>query len=102
MRKTPSKLKQMAERRARIAGDFAHCKESNDALIEEVSQLHQRLSLVTSSLISSTEKLDRLTKELAALDESIMAFNPNVNPQSIDPIKAWKGKCQVPPVYKRV
>jgi hypothetical protein len=71
MRKTPSYLKGLAETRARAAGDV----ERYQQILEEVSS-----------------KLAQAKAEVAACDRLICKFDTRLNPELIEPIRAWKGR----------
>lgn len=71
MRKTPSYLKGLAETRARAAGDV----ERYQQILEEVG-----------------EKLAQAKAEVAACDRLICKFDGRLNPEMIQPIRAWKGR----------
>lgn len=71
MRKTPSYLKGLAETRARVAGDLARYQE----LYNEIGQ-----------------KLAEAKAELEACDRLIRKFDERLNPNLIEPIRAWKGR----------
>lgn len=70
MRKTPSYLKGLAETRARVAGDIRRYEQ----LFSDISQA-----------------LEKAKAELAACDTLIRRFDERLNPELIEPIKAWKG-----------
>lgn len=92
MKRVPTKLKQLAERRARIAGEFDACKKNNGELQAEVAELTRRLRIAESCVEPAIKNLARLTKAMATIDASIVMLNNDVNPGAIQPIYAWKGK----------
>lgn len=67
--RTNSALKWMANERAAIAG--------------ELESLRKTLSVLRS-------REARLASQLAALDETIVRFDENLDPESIRPVNAWK------------
>lgn len=71
MRKTPSYLKGLAETRARVAAEVQRYQK----LQEEIGQV-----------------LDTAQAELDACDRLIRKFDERLNPELIQPIKAWKGR----------
>lgn len=71
MVKVPSYLKGLVETRARA-----------DAYV-------QRLEAV---IREAEERLAKAMAEREACDTLISAYNPNLNPDSIEPIRAWRGK----------
>lgn len=71
MRKTPSYLKGLAETRARVAAD-----------VQRYQQLHNEIG----------QTLEKAKAELVACDTLIRKFDERLNPELIEPIKAWKGR----------
>ena len=71
MRKTPSYLKGLAETRARASADVSRYQR----LYEEIGQA-----------------LEKAKAELVACDTLIRKFDERLNPELIEPIKAWKGR----------
>jgi hypothetical protein len=71
MRKTPSYLKGLAETRARVAAD-----------VRRYQQLHDEIG----------EALEKAKAELTACDMLIRKYDERLNPELIEPIKAWKGR----------
>lgn len=69
-RPTPSALKWLAEKRARVAGD-----------------LEQALFLA----VELTQHADKLRDDLAALDRTVRIYDSKIDPETIEPIYAWKG-----------
>jgi hypothetical protein len=71
MKKVPSALKWLAEKRGRVAHDL----QQTTAIAEQVGK-----------------KLERLTLDLASLDRVIQVYDAAIDPQAIAPIAAWKGR----------
>ncbi len=71
MRKTPSYLKGLAETRARVSAD-----------VRRYQQLHDEIG----------EALEKAKAELTACDMLIRKYDERLNPELIEPIKAWKGR----------
>lgn len=71
MRKTPSYLKGLAETRARVAAD-----------VRRYQQLYEEIG----------EALEKAKAELTACDTLIRKYDERLNPDLIEPIKAWKGR----------
>lgn len=71
MKKTPSALKWLAEKRARIAHD---------------AQQTERI------LIELTMRRDSLTADLAAIDRALAIYDPTINPEKIGFVNGWQGK----------
>jgi hypothetical protein len=70
MKQTPSALKWLAEKRARVAFDL---------------EFNQRL------VASFEEKAAKLKADLAALDRSITLYDSKIDPTKIGPVNGWKG-----------
>ena len=71
MKKTPSALKWLAEKRARVANDTMQ----TGRMVQELTERHQRLQT-----------------QLAALDETIKVYDRTIDPTSIAPVAAWQGR----------
>lgn len=71
MKKTPSALKWLAEKRARVAHD-----------LEQTARLATDLA----------RRSEELRVDLAALDRSIQLYDANIDPASIGTVAAWKGR----------
>ncbi|WP_423600891.1 hypothetical protein [Roseateles sp. MS654] len=69
MNKTPSALKWLAEKRARLAGDL----QQSLLLAEELSQ-----------------RISKLQHQLAAVDETIRIFDATLEPENIAPVAEWR------------
>lgn len=70
MKQTPSALKWLAEKRARLAND-----------LEQTRKIALEL----------TQKADALESDLAALDRSLRLYDPTIDPNSIESVNGWKG-----------
>lgn len=70
MKPTPSALKWLAEKRARLAFDL----EFNLKLIADLQV-----------------KADALQEDLAAVDRSIRLYDEKLDPSSIEPVNGWRG-----------
>lgn len=71
MKKIPSALKWMAEKRARLAHELTQ----TSAIAAEVN-----------------ERVERITADLAGLDRAIQVFDTSIDPRGIQPVAAWKGR----------
>lgn len=71
MKKTPSALKWLVEKRARLANDV----QQTGQLAEELTQRHLALQ-----------------EQLAALDATIRLYDGSIDPTSIAHIAAWQGR----------
>lgn len=91
MKKIPTELKQLAERRARLAGELKTCDQVIGPIYEEIVFLKRRLETAEVFFAAGTAKQKRLRQELAEIDKGITDVSPSVNPGAIAPIKAWKG-----------
>jgi hypothetical protein len=71
MTKTPSALKWLAEKRARVAHDLTQTARLADDL---------------------ARRSEELRVDLAALDHSIRLYDANIDPASIGTVAGWKGR----------
>lgn len=71
MRKTPSYLKGLAETRARVAAE-----------VQRLQQFYDEIG----------QSLGKARTELEACDLLIRKYDERLNPELIEPIKAWKGR----------
>ena len=71
MRHTPSTLKWLAEKRARVAHD-----------LEQTARIARELSL----------RAGELEKDLAALDRAVKLYDANLDPASIGAVNGWQGR----------
>ncbi|MDE2093602.1 MAG: hypothetical protein KGL99_05795 [Burkholderiales bacterium] len=72
MNGTPSALKWLAEKRARLANDALQ----TGRMVAELTERHQKLQ-----------------SQLAALDETIKVYDDRLDPTRIAPVAGWPGKC---------
>lgn len=91
-RLVPTKLKKLAETRARLSGLLDVRGPLNQAYLDEVSVLNEKLRVATSVFEKSDQQLTHLKADLAKVDEAIAAIAPTVKPASIKPIRAWSGQ----------
>ena len=71
MKKTPSTLKWLAEKRARVAGDLAHM----EGILAEVQT-----------------RLARLSGELATLDGTLAIYDSSIEAPAIESIHPWQNR----------
>ena len=91
MKNTPSALKWLAEKRARIAGELQSAEQVSARLQEDVDALRQELETARRLLGASRLKRERLQKEVAALDQVVLIYDEGIRPELIAPINAWQG-----------
>ena len=91
MKKVPTKLKQLAERRARVVGEL-NAAVPLEQLADQIAIFKLQLADMESLLLVSTNKQERLLKELADIDKRFLEEHPTVSTVYIAPIAAWKGK----------
>lgn len=70
MKQTPSALKWLAEKRARLAHDLAQTR---------------------SIAVELTHRADVLEADLAALDRSLRLYDERIDPNNIESVNGWKG-----------
>jgi hypothetical protein len=92
MKKVPSALKWLAEKRARVAGDLATCMESNELISAHVDVLQRELASAQGVLAASSNRKLKLTAELSALDQTVKIYDDKIQPELIAPINGWRGR----------
>lgn len=91
MKKTPTALKWLAEKRARIAGELQSADQVSQYLREDIEELHQQTAVIAEFLAAAEQKQERLRGELAALDQVVVLYDAGLRPDSIAPINGWQG-----------
>ena len=91
-RRVPTKLKQLAEKRARLAGEVELSMASDKPYIDQRDALLEKLSLIEDALAISAQKRDEISTALAVVDEEIVKLSPNTNPSKIQAISGWKDR----------
>lgn len=91
MKRIPTKLKQLAERRARVVGEL-NAVAPLEQIVDQIAILKSQLENMESLFSATTNKKERLLLEMAAIDKKFFESYPTVNTGSIAPIAAWKGK----------
>lgn len=89
---TPTGLKKLAEASARVAGELESYRSIQQAHLETVSVLKERLRAALEDFDQSSQKFTKLTADLVKIDKAIVAIAPIVNPASIQPINASLGR----------
>ncbi len=92
MKKTPTALKWLAEKRARIAGELQSADQVSQYLREDIEELHQQTAVIAEFLAAAEQKQERLRGELAALDQVVVLYDAGLRPDSIAPINGWQGR----------
>lgn len=91
MKKTPSALKWLAEKRARIAAQLASCEQVVELIGGDVAILSHELTNAQSLLAGAERRRARLTEELTAIDRTVTLYDENIDPKTIGMINAWQG-----------
>ena len=91
MKKTPSALKWLAEKRARMAGELQCAEQVSLQLSEDLADLGQRIAALKPLLSAANSRVARLRHEVAALDQVVVLYDSGINPTDIAPINAWAG-----------
>lgn len=79
-----SKLKRLAEDRARAAGELEVHLIAHKAIERAYVKQQAKLQLAKDKLLPSEKQRALLVGQLASFDEKIKAIDPKVNPRSID------------------
>ena len=91
MKKIPSALKWLAEKRARVAGELESCVQVKATLVTDFDTLRLKLCTTEEMLAAATRKSVRLAEELDALDKTMVIYDPAIKPGDIKPIHEWRG-----------
>ena len=91
-RLVPTKLKQLAEKRARVSGELEAERPVNQSYLGDVTALKEKLRVATAIFDKSNARFTRLQDQLAKIDADIIAIAPSVNPAAIPTIRAWSGR----------
>lgn len=91
MKKVPSALKWLVEKRARIAGEIKCCQQVLAVLAGESENLRFRLADAEMLQGSAQMRLERITRELAAVDQTVLLYDSSICPDRIEPVNAWQG-----------
>ena len=92
LKPVPTKLKQLAEKRARLAGEVEQSHAMDRPYIVERDALLEKLSSIEETLAISAQKRDVITTALILIDEEIVKLSPNTNPLQIHAIYGWKDR----------
>ncbi len=87
-----TKIKQLAEKRARILGRLIPIEEIETELIKQVEELSSQLIEINRKLELQREQKLPLTVQLQQCDDELAALNPLLDPSKIKAIKASKGR----------
>ena len=91
MKKTPSALKWLAEKRARVAGALLSAKQLAECLTDDLAELHKRTATTEVLLQLASRRKEELAKELSALDQVVVIYDEKLKPELIQPINGWEG-----------
>lgn len=91
MKKTPSALKWLAEKRARVAGELQSCGQTMALLEEDIPELRKRLTFAETALAAASARKVRLGAELGSMDQVVRMYDEGINPSAIEPINGWQG-----------
>lgn len=91
MKKTPTALKWLAEKRARVAGELQCAEQVSHHLEADAGELRSELKTLERLIAAAQQRQDRLRIEVAALDQVVVLYDENITPSLIAPINAWQG-----------
>lgn len=91
-RRVSSKLKQLAEVRARAAGEIEIHLIGHRDVVRIYERQKQMLSLAEQNFKISEKFRIQLVDKLAAIDADILKVAPGFKPDAIEPIRASKGR----------
>jgi len=90
--KVPTKLKRLAEERARVAGELEVSLKAVNMAEATCLRLQAEVRVADETFQIIHRQYQGIAQRLAALDEHINQVAPSVRPESIAPIRAIKGK----------
>jgi len=90
-KRVPTQLKQLAEKRARIAGQILRFQAKVNQRGRVIDSLSKKLEEAIRDRDLAINKVAFLSIELQHCDETIKTRYPTINPANIDPIQGTKG-----------
>lgn len=91
-KKVSTKIKQLAEKRARVWGRLLPLDGIETELSKKVEQLSLDLKVALHGLESCRAQKQSLTVELQQCDEALASLDPKIDPSKIEPIQGSKGR----------
>ena len=92
VKKVPSALKWLAEKRARVAGHLQANKGTYELLCGHVDALDRELQAAVALKAKTGENVQKLTEALAALDRTVVIYDESIQPEGIGIINGWQGR----------
>jgi hypothetical protein len=92
MKKVPSALKWLAEKRARIAGQVQASQQVLELASAQVESLERELVAMKAFHAHSAAKVAQHTEELACLDGSVVIYDASLDPREIGTVNGWAGR----------
>lgn len=92
MKKIPSALKWMAEKRARVDGQLQAVESTYDLICGHVQALEHEYTSALTLKVNLEARISTLKGELGSLDGTVRIFDPTIDPSMIGPVHAWRGK----------
>lgn len=92
VKKVPSALKWLAEKRARVAGHLQANKGTHELLCGHVDVLERELQAAVALKGKTAENVQKLTEALAALDSTVVIYDESIQPEDIGIINGWQGR----------
>ncbi len=92
MKKIPSYLKGLAERRARVAADLARYQRVKGEVEGELNKARKLVTRYEQSLVTLEKRIKEAEAVMASSDCLIRDFDERLDPEAIEPIQAWRGR----------
>lgn len=92
MKKVPSALKWLAEKRARIAGQLQASQQVLELVSAQVDSLEKELAAMKAVKEHCTAKVAQHTGELACLEGSVAIYDDTIDPKEIGTVNGWAGR----------
>lgn len=92
MKKVPSALKWLAEKRARVAGQLQASQQVHELVSAQAAALEKQLAGLKVIEANAAAKVVEHTQQLAALDGSVVIYDDTIDPETIGVINGWTGR----------
>lgn len=92
MKKVPSALKWLAEKRARVAGQLRASEATHQHIAQQIAALEKELASIRAVQALATLKVTEHRAALAALDSTIVLYDDKIDPSAIGAVNGWAGR----------
>lgn len=92
MKKIPSALKWLAEKRARVAGQLQASEATLAHIDHQVAALEKELAAIKAVRGLAAAKVAQFRSEVATLDSTVLIYDNKIDPSAIGIVKGWSGR----------